>query len=320
MPTCTDLGQRGGVRVGDAACVRCRRPLRRRDEAVQPRAIERVHPRQHHRRVPVPVRRGLQRAHGGSRRQRRPDTRSGIGVDRGCPGGVHLLDVSVPGADRRVHRGARPDPNRGRRSPPGARRVRQSDRATGARAPGHAAAWCAGCQHRERHVRLPQPRRRRRASGAGRSHRPDPGRATGCNGRRDRLGQDHSGSSDRPLRRPDDRCRAPRRRSVDRGRQRRVAHSIGRGTPGAVPVRRNHCRQPRLRPSDAELRRSRTGDRRRSISAIGWRHSRTDCSPRSVNAARSCRPASVSWWRSSERRWSTQTSWCSTRRRRRSTR
>ena len=47
-----------------------------RDQAVQPRTIERVHPRQHHRCVPVPLRRGVQRAHGGGRRQRRRDPRS----------------------------------------------------------------------------------------------------------------------------------------------------------------------------------------------------------------------------------------------------
>ena len=42
-----------------------------RDEAGQPRAVELVHPGRHHRRVPVPVRRGVRRAHRGGGRHRR---------------------------------------------------------------------------------------------------------------------------------------------------------------------------------------------------------------------------------------------------------
>ena len=55
-------------------------------------------------------------------------------ADRRGAGRLHLPHLPVPRADRRVHRGARPDPDRRRRPAPGARRARHPDRPAADRA------------------------------------------------------------------------------------------------------------------------------------------------------------------------------------------
>ena len=104
-------------------------------QARQPPPVELVHQGGHDRGVPLPVGRGVQRADrvvGGDRRvaarpRQRPHRRS---VDR-----LRLPDLPVPRADRPVHRGDRPDPDRCRRAPAGAGHPRDPDRATRTGAP-----------------------------------------------------------------------------------------------------------------------------------------------------------------------------------------
>ena len=137
----------------------------------------------------------------------------GAGLTVGRAGRLHLLDVSVPRTDRRVHRSPRPDPDRRRGPAPRARCVGQPHRSARAGQPRHAAAGNARRQHRERHVQLPQQRRRRGASGPLRRQRPDTSRAAGGDRRRDGIRQDHARSADRPVRGSDHRHRARRWRA-----------------------------------------------------------------------------------------------------------
>ena len=176
-----------------------------------------------------PVRRGVQRADRRGGRQRRPHPRPRRRADVGRAGRVHLPDLPVPRTDRRVHRGARPDADRRGRPAPGARRARESDRAARAGPPG------ARCR-RARSASASRTSRSATAAAATTTKPPvlfdvtaqHPGRPAGRRGRRDRFRQDDARPADRPLRRSDDRHRAPRRRAADRGRQRRAAHAAGR--------------------------------------------------------------------------------------------
>ena len=85
------------------------------------------------RRLPVPVGRGLLGAHRrrGDRRRRRPGP--GERAHRRGDDRLHLPHLPVPRADRRVHRGPRPDPDRGRRAAARARRARPAGRPAAAR-------------------------------------------------------------------------------------------------------------------------------------------------------------------------------------------
>ena len=101
----------------------------------------------------------------GHRRRRRP--RPGERADRRGDDRLHLPHLPLPRADRRVHRGARPDADRGRRAAPRARRARPAGRPAAADRPAPAARRAA--RHR-------RPRRRRsptrRAGWPPRSTRP----------------------------------------------------------------------------------------------------------------------------------------------------
>ena len=180
---------------------------------------------------------------------RGPDRRA----DRRRAGRLHLPHLPLPRADRRVHRGARPDPDRRRRAAPGARRARHPDRP--AAEPTHPLPLPAGPlgdRHRRRHVLLPQPRRRRRGrrAGAARRHVPHPCRPAGRGRRRHRVRARprSAGSSPASPIRPSAQVRlggVP----LHRRRQRRAAPAARRRAAGAVPVRRHDRRQPRLRPA-----------------------------------------------------------------------
>ena len=182
----------------------------------------------------------------------------GRGDDR-----VHVPHVPVPRADRRVHRGARPDPDRGRRPAAGARRARPADRAAAHRSPGAAAgracstSTCAGVTFAYPIAGRHDVARRGRAA---QRRRVDPGRPAGGDGRRHRIGQDDARPADRPLRRPDGRRALPRRCAAAVHRQRRAARAARRGVAGAVHVRRHDRRQRRRSPSPA----------RRSTTSTTW--------------------------------------------------
>ena len=134
-------GHRGRHRRRDDPRLRRRRDARRRGR--RRRSSERADgpdPGQRDRRVPVPVGRGVLGAHGrrGDRRRRRP--RPGERADRRGDGRLRLPHLPLPRADRRVHRGARPDPDRGGRAAPRARRARP------ARRPAAAASTARRCR------------------------------------------------------------------------------------------------------------------------------------------------------------------------------
>ena len=86
-----------------------------------------------HRRLPVPVGRGVLGADDRRRDRRRRRPRPGQRADGRGDGRLRVPHVPLPRADRRVHRGARPDADRGRRPAPRARRARPARRAAAAR-------------------------------------------------------------------------------------------------------------------------------------------------------------------------------------------
>ena len=114
--------------------------------------------------------RGVRRLHRVGRRARRPGPGTGLGAHRRRDGRLPLPGGAVPGADRRVHRDPRPDPDAVAGLAQGARRPRDADR--GAR-PGPGGAVLpdepAGDPGRGRHL----PLSRRRAPGGHSTHSAD---------------------------------------------------------------------------------------------------------------------------------------------------
>ena len=243
---------------------------------------------------------------------------------RRCDGRVHLPHLPLPRADRRVHRGARPDPDRRRRPASCARRARLADRpAADRRAGAVARRACSTYGSSDVDVRLPDrvASRRARRGRAPQRQRAHPRRPAGGDGRRHRLGQDDARPPDRPLRRPDRRassasagCRCSasptrscagvssscrRSRSCSTTRSRRTSASPSRATSLADL----EAMVDRLESRDWLRLDARRADDR------GRRARRGSCRRASASSSRCCAPA-----------WPIPTCWCSTRPRRRSTR
>ena len=144
------------------------------------------------------------------RRRRRRHPRARRRADGRRAGRLHLPHLPVPRADRRVHRGARPDADRRGRPAPGARRA---DIPIG---PPDRRSRRSRCRPGTLDVSIERRRRSRTAAAATtrttrrccvdvNAH--DPRRPAGRRRRRDRVRQDHARPPDRPLRRPDHRAR-----------------------------------------------------------------------------------------------------------------
>ena len=304
-------------------------PARRYGERAERRhraAHRRADPGRHDRRVPVPARARCSRvltvaavvvvgvARGPGER-----------ADRRGAGRLRVPDLPVPRADRRVHRGARPDPDRGGRAAPGARRARHPGRPAAARV---AACRCRRAARRStsRDVTFAYPTRgvtrRGRRRRAARRRRAHPGRPAGGRGRRHRLGQDHA--------------RAARSPASPTRRRRRSASAACRCTTSPTTScagasswcrRSRSCSTTRSPPTSAspgparrcaDDRGGRRPTRRSATGSTTLPDGLDDA--RSASAASSCRPASASSSRCCAPASPIPTCSCSTRRRRRSTR
>ena len=236
----------------------------------------------------------------------------GVGVVAGArqrahrrrAGRLHLPHLPVPRADRRVHRDPRPDPDRGRRAAPGARRAGDPDRPAAA----DGVPWpCRTGRRRSTidHVtlRLPAPPRRRHLRRGDAPVLIDVHVAIPAGQQVAVVGATGSGKTTlgRLLARfadPTAGRRARRRRAADATSRNDDLRTPARGrAAGAVPVRRHDRRQPRLRPARlvaAELAAAVDGARPRELAGRPARRSRHAWS---ASAARSCRPGSASWSR-----------------------
>ena len=112
------------------------------------------------RRVPLPVGRDLLGVHDLRHRRAWACWMGRRQPDGGCAGRVHLPHVPVPRTDRRVHRGARPDPERRGRAASRVVGARPADRSAAAGRPDRAARRQAAHRHPRGDVLVSEPRSR----------------------------------------------------------------------------------------------------------------------------------------------------------------